>query len=47
MGRGETPETCKWDVAGGELEALEDLLKGMMTFEPAERLTVGQMMTLW
>jgi serine/threonine protein kinase len=44
MGRGETPETCEWDVASGELQALEDLLKGMLKFEPAERLTAEQMM---
>ncbi|KUM64173.1 hypothetical protein ACN42_g2923 [Penicillium freii] len=24
MGRGETEQTCEWDVAGGELRALED-----------------------
>lgn len=38
MGRGETEQTCEWDVAGGELDALEDLLRAMMAFEPAERL---------
>ncbi|CDM34201.1 unnamed protein product [Penicillium roqueforti FM164] len=37
MGRGETEQTCQWDVAGGELRALEDFLRAMMTFEPAER----------
>ncbi|EFR02617.1 CMGC/SRPK protein kinase [Nannizzia gypsea CBS 118893] len=35
MGRGETPESCQWDVAGGELRALEAMLRSMMTFEPA------------
>lgn len=44
MGRGETPETCQWDVAGGELQDLEDLLRGMMAFEPVERLTAEQLM---
>jgi serine/threonine protein kinase len=39
MGRGETPETCQWDVEGGEMRALEDMLRGMMAFEPKERLT--------
>lgn len=44
MGRGETPETCQLDVAGGELRALEDLLKSMMAFEPAELPTAEQLM---
>ncbi|KAK1771314.1 CMGC/SRPK protein kinase [Phialemonium atrogriseum] len=44
MGRGETPDTCQWDVAGGELRALEDLLKSMMAFEPAERPTAERLM---
>lgn len=44
MGRGETPESCQWDVAGGELRALEDMLRSMMTFEPAQRLTARQLM---
>lgn len=44
MGRGETPETCQWDVAGGEMRALEELLRGMMTFEPSERLTAEQVL---
>ncbi|KAK2758675.1 hypothetical protein FQN54_003365 [Arachnomyces sp. PD_36] len=44
MGRGETPETCEWDVAGGEFKALEDMLRAMMTFEPAERPTVNQLL---
>jgi serine/threonine-protein kinase SRPK3 len=44
MGRGETPETCQWDVQGGEMRALEELLRGMLAFEPAERLTAEQLM---
>jgi len=44
MGRGKTLETCEWDVQAGELQALEDLLRGMLTFDPAERLTAEQMM---
>ncbi|CAJ2509538.1 Uu.00g145640.m01.CDS01 [Anthostomella pinea] len=42
MGRGETPESCKWDFQGGEFQALEDLLRGMLAFEPAERLMAEQ-----
>ena len=44
MGRGETEQTCEWDVAGGELRAMEDLLRAMMTFEPAERPTADQLL---
>lgn len=44
MGRGETEETCEWDVAGGELRALENLLRAMMTFEPGERPTADQLL---
>ncbi|TPX24489.1 hypothetical protein DIZ76_013836 [Coccidioides immitis] len=44
MGRGEMPEACEWDVAGGELKALEDMLRAMMAFEPAERPTAKQLM---
>ncbi|KAJ6184731.1 kinase domain-containing protein [Penicillium mononematosum] len=44
MGRGETEKTCEWDVAGGELHALEDFLRAMMTFEPAERPTADQLL---
>lgn len=44
MGRGETPETCEWDVAGGELRALESFLRQMMVFEPAERSTARQLL---
>ncbi|OJJ49268.1 hypothetical protein ASPZODRAFT_157692 [Penicilliopsis zonata CBS 506.65] len=44
MGRGETEQTCEWDVAGGELRALEDLLRSMMAFEPAERPTADQLL---
>ncbi|KAI1109260.1 kinase domain-containing protein [Nemania sp. NC0429] len=42
MGRGKTRETCQWDVDGGEMRALEELLSGMMAFEPAERPTAEQ-----
>ncbi|KAK3386468.1 hypothetical protein B0H63DRAFT_384865, partial [Podospora didyma] len=45
MGRGETPETCQWAVEGGEMRALEDLLRGMLKFEPAERLSAEELMT--
>ncbi|PLB52501.1 SR protein-specific kinase Dsk1 [Aspergillus steynii IBT 23096] len=44
MGRGETGQTCEWDVKGGELRALEDLLRAMMAFEPAERPTADQIL---
>lgn len=44
MGRGKTPETCRWDVAGGEMRALEELLRGMMAFQPGERLTAEQVL---
>ena len=44
MGRGETEGTCEWDVAGGELRALENLLRAMMTFEPRERPTANQLL---
>ncbi|KAK1589922.1 kinase domain-containing protein [Colletotrichum navitas] len=44
MGRGETPDTCQWDTQGGEMQALEELLRGMMAFEPTERLTAEQLM---
>jgi hypothetical protein len=44
MGRGETPETCEWDVAGGELSALEDMLRAMMAFELAGRPTAKQLL---
>ncbi|KXX82331.1 Protein kinase dsk1 [Madurella mycetomatis] len=43
MGRGETPETCQWDVQGGEMRALEEMLRGMLAFEPGERLTAEQL----
>ena len=40
------------DVAGGEVRALEDLLRAMMAFEPVERPTADQVlrseyMTKW
>lgn len=44
MGRGETELTCEWDIAGGELRALEDMLRAMMAFEPAERPTADQLL---
>lgn len=44
MGRGETEHTCEWDVAGGELRALEDLLRAMIAFEPVERPTADQLL---
>ena len=52
MGRGETEQTCVWDVSGGEFRALEEMLRAMMTFEPANRPTVEQLlkfeyMTKW
>lgn len=52
MGRGTTPETSEWDVKGGEVRALEEVLMGMLAFEPLERLTAGQLikseyMTRW
>lgn len=39
MGRGMTPETCEWDVEGGEMHALEKLLRSMLAYEPLERPT--------
>lgn len=44
MGRGKTEQTCEWDVAGGELRALEDLLRAMLAFEPTERPTADQIL---
>ncbi|EGX92449.1 protein kinase domain-containing protein [Cordyceps militaris CM01] len=43
MGRGMTPETCEWDVEGGEMQALEDLIRSMLAFEPAKRPTAEQL----
>lgn len=37
MGRGETPNTYEWDVEGGEVRALEGLLRAMLAFEPSKR----------
>jgi hypothetical protein len=45
MGRGETPESCHWDLERGEMRSLEGLLRGMLAYEPAERLTADQLMT--
>ncbi|OBU01581.1 hypothetical protein VE01_00323 [Pseudogymnoascus verrucosus] len=44
MGCGEAPESCQWDVKEGEMRALDELLRGMMAFEPASRLTAEQLM---
>ncbi|GAB1216743.1 hypothetical protein ATERTT37_005961 [Aspergillus terreus] len=43
MGRGETEQTCEWDIAGGELGALEDFLRAILAFEPADRPTADQL----
>ena len=45
MGRGETPGNCEWDIAGGEMSALEDLLKSMLLYEPAERPAAEQLLS--
>lgn len=37
MGRGEAPETCQWDVERGEMRTFEELLRGMLNFEPGDR----------
>lgn len=42
MGRGTTPVTCEWDVEGGEMRALEELLRAMLAYEPSERATAQQ-----
>jgi len=39
MGRGEKPESCEWDVEGGEMRALGELFKGVLAWEPGERWT--------
>lgn len=44
MGRGETPETCEWDLAGGELRALEELLKAMLSWDPEMRPSAQQLL---
>jgi len=44
MGRGETPETSQWDVKRCETRALEELLRGMLKFEPAERWFIKQVL---
>ncbi len=44
MRKGDSPASHRWDVGGGELQAFEDLLKGMIAFEPSERLTAQQLM---
>ena len=45
MGRGETPESCQWDVASGEFRALENLLGSMLAYEPTQRPMAKQLMT--
>ena len=45
IGRGETSESCEWNVAGGELKALEDALRCMLAFEPVDRSVAEQWMT--
>ncbi|KAF7867350.1 hypothetical protein EAF04_005433 [Stromatinia cepivora] len=44
MGRGEKPESCEWDVKGGEMRALEELLAAMLKFEPTQRLATEKLM---
>ncbi|KAL2018690.1 hypothetical protein VTK56DRAFT_525 [Thermocarpiscus australiensis] len=39
MGRVEKPESCEWDVEGGEMRALEQLFRGVLAWEPEERWT--------
>lgn len=41
MGRGSSPQTCEWDVEG-EMDALEELLRSMLRYEPSERPTAQQ-----
>lgn len=43
MGRGEKPESCEWDVEGGEMRALEDLFRGVLAWEPEERWTADDL----
>ncbi|KAK4233741.1 protein kinase dsk1 [Achaetomium macrosporum] len=44
MGCGETPETCQWDVEGGEMRAVEEMLRGMLAYEPDQRLTAEELL---
>lgn len=44
MGRGETEETCQWDVQAGEMDALKKLLEGMLMYEPDDRLKAEQLL---
>ncbi|KAJ5966439.1 SR protein-specific kinase Dsk1 [Penicillium waksmanii] len=46
IGRGETEQTCEWDVAGGELNTLEDLLRAMVAFEPGDRSTAKTLLII-
>lgn len=43
MGRGETPETCDWDVE--ELRALLALFRGMLAWEPEKRWTAEDLLS--
>lgn len=44
MGRGGTSASCEWDVHGGELDALEELLAAMLTLEPGRRPSAKQLL---
>ncbi|KAJ5991401.1 hypothetical protein N7522_011608 [Penicillium canescens] len=44
IGRGETEQTYEWDVTGGELHTLDDLLRAMIAFKPAERPIADQLL---
>ncbi|KAI1819944.1 hypothetical protein F4861DRAFT_543407 [Xylaria intraflava] len=44
MGRGDALKTCQWDLKRNEMRALEELLRAMTVFEPAESLTAEQLM---
>jgi hypothetical protein len=34
---------CEWDVEGGEMRPLEDLLRGMLAYGPQEKLTTEEL----
>jgi hypothetical protein len=34
---------CEWDVEGGEMRDLEDLLRGMLAYEPRDRLKAEEL----
>ena len=40
MGRGE--DALTWEMEEDELRSLEAMLKGMLTYEPSERITSGE-----